>query len=110
VDTIALAQRFFSQRERDGLRALPLALRTSGFYACWTRKEAFLKATGDGLSFPLDNFSVSTDPEFEPALEEIRGDAEVGKQWWLVDLFVSGYRAAVAVDHTCPRLETYTWN
>jgi 4'-phosphopantetheinyl transferase len=110
VDTIALAARCFSQRERDGLRELPLPLRTSGFYACWTRKEAFLKATGDGLSFPLENFSVTTDPEFEPAIEEIRGDAELGKQWLLMDLVVDGYRAALAVDHTCPCLETYAWN
>src|SRR5271163_517516 len=54
VDTAALAERFFSPRERAGLRALPGHLRVPAFFACWTRKEAFLKATGTGLSFPLE--------------------------------------------------------
>jgi 4'-phosphopantetheinyl transferase len=72
VDTASLAERFFSLRERAGLQALPDHLRVPGFFACWTRKEAFLKATGDGLSFPLVDFSVTTHPDLDPALEEIR--------------------------------------
>jgi len=111
VDTVALAERFFSLRERAGLRALPDDLRLQGFYACWTRKEAFLKATGDGFSFPLADFSVTTRPDIEPALEEIRGDTAARKQWVLVDVEVrDGYRAAVAVDHAFSRMETYAWN
>jgi 4'-phosphopantetheinyl transferase len=111
VDTAALAERFFSVRERAGLRALPDHLRVPGFFACWTRKEAFLKATGEGLSFPLADFSVTTHPGFDAALEEIRGDANVRKQWFLTDLNVAdGYRAAVAFDHARQRLETYDWD
>ena len=111
VDTVALAERFFSLRERAGLRALPDDLRVQGFFACWTRKEAFLKATGDGFSFPLADFSVTTRPDLEPSLEEIRGDTQARKQWVLVDIEVrDGYRAAVAVDHAFSQMKTYAWN
>jgi 4'-phosphopantetheinyl transferase len=83
----------------------------SAFFACWTRKEAFLKATGDGLSFPLRDFSVTTHPDLDPALQEIRGDAEARKQWFLADLSVAhGYRATVASERSFPHLETYAWN
>ena len=109
VDAAALAERFFSLRERGALRTLPDHLRVSGFFACWTRKEAFLKATGDGLSFPLADFSVTTHPDLCPELEEIRGNTEARKQWFLADLSVAdGYRATVAVEAHFSRLETYT--
>jgi 4'-phosphopantetheinyl transferase len=111
VDTAALSERFFSVRERNSLRALPEDLRVPGFFACWTRKEAFLKATGEGLSFPLKDFSVTTHPDLDPALEEIRGDSEAQKQWFLRDVQgVDGYRAALAVDRSCSQMETYAWN
>jgi len=109
VDTAALAERFFSLRERAGLRALPDYLRAPGFFACWTRKEAFLKATGDGLSFPLEDFSVTTHPDLDPELEEIRGNSEARKQWFLADVtVVQGYRATVAVEGAFPHLKTYS--
>jgi 4'-phosphopantetheinyl transferase len=111
VDTTVLAERFFSVRERAGLEALPDHLRVLGFFACWTRKEAFLKATGDGLSFPLADFSVTTDPDVDPELEEIHGNVEAGKQWFLEDFsVVEGFRATVAVECSHPHLETYAWN
>lgn len=111
VDTTELAERFFSLRERAGLQVLPDHLRVSGFFACWTRKEAFLKATGDGLSFPLADFSVSTDPNSDPELEEINGNKEAGKQWFLADLRVTdGYRATVAFERSYSRLEICAWN
>src|SRR5208282_3186571 len=109
VDTNSLAERFFSLRERAELRELPDHLRVQGFFACWTRKEAFLKATGDGLSFPLADFSVTAHPDTDPALEEIRGNTEARKKWFLKDLSVAiGYRAAVAGEGAFSRLETYT--
>jgi 4'-phosphopantetheinyl transferase len=109
IDVSALAERFFSTRERDGLRALPDRLRVAAFFACWTRKESFLKATGDGLSCPLADFSVTPHPELDPALEEIRGDTQARKQWFLADLsVVDGYRAAMAVEGSFFRVETYT--
>ena len=111
VDITALAERFFSLRERAGLLALPDHLRVPGFFACWTRKEAFLKATGEGLSFPLEDFSVSTHPDLDPQLEDIKGNTAAGKHWFLADLsVVDGFRAAVARDRSPYRVETYAWN
>lgn len=109
IDITALAERFFSARERTSLRALSDHLRVPAFFACWTRKESFLKATGNGLSFPLADFSVTTHPDLDPALEEIRENTEARKQWFLADLsVVDGYRATVAVESAFSRLETYT--
>lgn len=113
VDTVTLAERFFSLRERAGLQALPDHLRVPGFFACWTRKEAFLKATGDGLSFPLADFSVTTHPDLNPELEEIKGDTDARKQWFLADLnvnVVDGFRATVARERSPCHLEAYAWN
>jgi 4'-phosphopantetheinyl transferase len=111
VDTTTLAERFFSLRERAGLQALPDHLRVPGFFACWTRKEAFLKASGEGLSFPLADFSVTTHPDLDPELEEIKGNTNEAKQWFLTDLsVVDGFRAAVASEGSPYRLETHAWN
>jgi 4'-phosphopantetheinyl transferase len=109
IDTDSLAELFFSLRERAGLQALPDHLRVQGFFACWTRKEAFLKATGDGLSFPLADFSVTTHPDLDPAIEEIRGNTETRTRWFLRDVnVVDGYRATVAGEGAFSSLETYT--
>ena len=108
IDIDALAEQFFSARERDGFRALPDDLRTAAFFACWTRKESFLKATGDGLSFPLTDFSVTTRPDLDPEIAEVRKDSDAGKRWSLVDLTnIDGYSATVAVEGAVSRLETY---
>lgn len=57
-----IATRFFSKNEVEKLLALPEQEQTLGFFNCWTRKEAFIKAVGEGLSFPLDKFEVSLEP------------------------------------------------
>jgi 4'-phosphopantetheinyl transferase len=62
-DAEDLAERFFSPTETASLRALPLDRRSLAFLACWTRKEAFIKALGLGLSCPLDAFDVTIDPD-----------------------------------------------
>jgi 4'-phosphopantetheinyl transferase len=108
VDIAALAERFFSSRELAALRALPDHLRLAAFFACWTRKESFLKATGDGLWFPLADFSVTAHPDLDPALEEVRGDTQARMQWFLADLSVeAGYRATLAIECPVVRVETY---
>jgi len=111
VEVSTLTERFFSMRERDAIRELPAIFRVSAFFACWTRKESFLKATGDGLSFPLTDFSVSTHPDCDAKLEEIHGNTDAAKLWFLADLNVAeGYRATVALERCNPRLETYDWS
>lgn len=56
--TDGLAERFFSPRECNALDALPEMQRLPAFFRCWTRKEAFVKATGDGLQRGLETFTV----------------------------------------------------
>jgi 4'-phosphopantetheinyl transferase len=57
-----IAQRYFAPQEVEELRALPVTLRPEGFFLCWTRKEAYVKARGEGLHIPLDSFHVSLTP------------------------------------------------
>lgn len=66
IDTKAIASRFFSRSEQYALHRLPADQRIIGFFNCWTRKEAFIKAYGHGLALPLDQFDVSVEPG-EPA-------------------------------------------
>jgi 4'-phosphopantetheinyl transferase len=65
--TMQIAARFFAPGEIVALRALPEQQRPEGFYNCWTRKEAYVKARGEGLSLPLDGFEVSLRPG-DPAM------------------------------------------
>jgi 4'-phosphopantetheinyl transferase len=65
-DADDIAVRFFSRRENEAYLALDPRDRLLGFFNCWTRKEAFIKALGDGLYYPLDCFDVSLAPD-EPA-------------------------------------------
>jgi 4'-phosphopantetheinyl transferase len=57
-----IAKRYFSPEEVEELLALPTDQRAEGFFLCWTRKEAYVKALGEGLRLPLDRFQVSLSP------------------------------------------------
>jgi 4'-phosphopantetheinyl transferase len=101
-----IADRFFSSREIAALRMLPADLRSHAFFLCWTRKEAYIKARGEGLSLPLDQFEVSLTPGEPAKLLGTRPDAlEVGR-WSLTDLGfgLPGYAAALATEGDAPSL------
>jgi 4'-phosphopantetheinyl transferase len=80
-----VAEQYFSRREVACLRAVPAALRTRAFLNCWTRKEAYIKARGMGLSIPLDSFDVSLTPG-EPATLLRTADPAERARWQLRDL------------------------
>lgn len=94
----AIAARFFSKNEYASILSLPEKLRTERFYQFWTCKEAFIKALGNGLSHPLDQFEVSLVPGKANKLILDDCPQETGR-WSLTTLKPSpGYLAALAVE------------
>ena len=82
-DCEQISERFFSASEREVLRKLPQAVKEEGFFNCWTRKEAYLKAVGEGLAAPLDSFDVTLAPGDPPRMLTLEGDAERASRWYL---------------------------
>jgi len=96
-----VAGQFFAADEIRALCALPASDQLAAFYRCWTRKEAYLKAKGLGLSVPLDAFAVSVAPGEPWALSWNRLHPEdVGRWSFLEPADLRGFAAAVAVDAT----------
>jgi 4'-phosphopantetheinyl transferase len=106
-----IAERFFSPQEVARLRALPAALQAEAFFNCWTRKEAYIKARGEGLSLPLDQFDVSLAPGEPAALLATRIDAEEASRWSLMALAPGpGFAAALAAEGSGWRLKCWQWS
>jgi 4'-phosphopantetheinyl transferase len=94
-DMFGIARRFFSAAECEDLEAVREMERETAFFDCWTRKEAYIKAIGGGLSIPLDSFRVTLRAGEPPRLLSNReGDAERWNFWELEP--GAGYRGAVA--------------
>jgi 4'-phosphopantetheinyl transferase len=97
-DVEPIARRFFSAQEQIHLNDLPKAERVEAFFRCWTRKEAYLKATGSGLSLPLSQFDVSLGAGETNALLATRPDASEAERWVLREVPGGvGYSAALCV-------------
>ena len=95
-----VAARFFSASEQQALMNLPKAIRWQAFFHCWTRKEALLKARGDGLFFPLALFDVSIAAGERSVKLATRPDASEAQRWRVLGVSApAGYAAAVAVAH-----------
>lgn len=91
-ETEGIAERFFSALEVQTLSGLAEEEKPAAFFRCWTRKEAYIKALGSGLSHPLDSFDVTLAPGEPAALARAEG-------WSLFDLEVAPqYAAALAVE------------
>ena len=84
IEVDAVAHRFFSSCERLALASLPVSEKYLGFFNCWTRKEAFVKAVGQGLSLPLENFDVSLTPGEPARLLATRPDAREAERWTMI--------------------------
>jgi len=93
-----IATRFFSPGEVSCLNAMPKDVRPEAFFNCWTRKEAFIKAIGMGLSLPLDQFEVTLAPGEPAQLVRTTWDDNEASRWSIKSIDVAvGYVAAVAV-------------
>lgn len=105
-----IARNFFSPHEVAALSALPEGERATAFFDCWTRKEAYIKALGEGLSHPLHLFTVSLTPGRPAALLRTDDDPEEAARWSLVELFPGeGYRAALAFEGELSSLRCWRW-
>lgn len=100
IDNIEdLAKTCFSPAEQAALAAVPAEQRKRAFFAGWTRKEAFLKALGDGLSRPLDSFTVSLAPAEPAKLLRVEGAPRTSESYAIRSLEPApGYLGALAVD------------
>lgn len=100
-----IAERFFSAHEVQTLSKLPVAERPQAFFNCWTRKEAFIKAIGEGLAFPLNKFDVDINSDKDSLLLAIHDDKYKVSNWSLVALDMPhNYAAALAVSGSTTKL------
>lgn len=98
VDVDTIAQSFFAQQEIAALQKVPVHLKKQAFFTCWTRKEAYVKACGQGLSLPLDKFTV---PVLDGDPMHLQSEEEPAKltKWRLENLATEpGYAAALVVE------------
>ncbi|HEY2963626.1 MAG TPA: 4'-phosphopantetheinyl transferase superfamily protein [Pyrinomonadaceae bacterium] len=94
-----IARHFFSAYEVQTLSALPEAEKAAAFFRCWTRKEAYIKAIGSGLSHPLDQFDVTFAPGEPPALLRDHRDPDAAVRWSMFNLELSDYAGALAIQN-----------
>jgi 4'-phosphopantetheinyl transferase len=111
-----MARRFFSAGEATGIMQLPEELRAAAFFACWTRKEAFVKAHGVGLVYGLDQFEVAVSPNEPTCLLSIAQTSAHAKglndpkEWSLFNLNVDdGFAAALAVHGSVQQILELDW-
>ena len=103
--TEEIARRFFSRVEVAGFNALPQEEQVAAFFRCWTRKEAYIKAIGRGLSEPLDAFDVTLAPHEAPGL--LRAEGQDVSRWSMFNIDAGDdYAAALLVESpvSCVRL------
>jgi 4'-phosphopantetheinyl transferase len=105
-----IAARFFAPEECVKLEALADSESVGAFFNCWTRKEAYIKARGGGLSIPLDSFEVAFTPGEEPALLHVKTGDEFFSRWRFHELHPGpGYKAALVVEGPEHELTLFDW-
>jgi 4'-phosphopantetheinyl transferase len=101
-----IIEKFFSPREVQMINALPKDIQHRAFFTCWTRKEAYVKATGMGLSLPLKEFDVSPVPGAATLLLSHKEASE----WSMKEVDVAeSYVATVAVEGRDARISHWDW-
>jgi len=110
TDCEEIAERFFSESERRTLRAIPFPGKQEAFFNCWTRKEAYLKAVGEGLAAPLDSFDVTLALDEPPRMLTLKGDATRAAGWFFHHLRpADDYLGAVAIEGGTWQVRTWTF-
>lgn len=105
-----LVSRFFSSRERAEFDHTPEEERLDALFRGWTRKEAFIKAIGRGLSFPLDRFSVPLGNTLPHSIQDLADPELEGRDWHLASLSMpTGWHAALVTEGVPERLEIRDW-
>jgi len=108
--TLEIARRFFSSREIESLLAQPPEQQADCFFNCWTRKEAYIKAIGEGLSCPLHLFDVTLAMDEPARLLATRVNSEDASKWSLHNLDVgAGHKAAVIAEGTDWQVRRWRW-
>lgn len=103
-----LARRFFAESEIGLIDRLERREKLIGFFNCWTRKEAYLKAVGSGLTFPLNKLEVSVTPGEPARLLTLNGSRQEAAGWHMADLSpIPGYVAALAMQAPILRIAGY---
>jgi 4'-phosphopantetheinyl transferase len=106
-----IAEQFFCAEEYRDLMSLSPDLRERAFFQCWTRKESYMKAIGEGFSTPLDQFRVTLLPEDPARLVHIGNDPDKAAGWTLHNVDVApGYAAAVAYAGPPKNLQVITYS
>jgi 4'-phosphopantetheinyl transferase len=110
-DVEQIVERFFSTNERSLFRTLSPEQKQIAFFKGWTSKEAYLKATGNGLAYPLDQIEVSLNPKDPPGLLKIVDNADASTQWSLYALQPApNYIATLAVEGQGWHLKGWQWS
>jgi len=106
-----IAERFFLANEVAILHSIPIEKKLEAFYNSWTRKEAYIKAHGKGLSLPLDSVDVSFAPREQSTLLITKDEPEESAHWTLLDLKPGiGYVGALAVKGIGFKLRYWAWS
>ncbi len=91
----SLSKRFFSEQEYNELQNIDEGQRCDVFYSVWAKKESFIKATGQGVAFGLERFSVSLEEGCEAGLE-VKTPVPIEKVWFTYNLLdLDGYKTAL---------------
>jgi 4'-phosphopantetheinyl transferase len=110
TNVMELAERFFSRPEVEWLRSQAASEHIASFFSCWTAKEAYIKAQGEGLSMPLGSFSILPIPATAKLELKVYADPQESQRWtmWRLDLG-RDLRAALAVEVASCRVRLGQW-
>lgn len=106
VDILKLARRYFCPEEIEALESVNKQDQRNAFFDCWTRKESYMKAVGDGFRIPLKSFCVSLRPADDPALQYVDGQPAEAARWTIRAVHAGeNYRASVVAPSPIDRIE-----